>query len=29
MPQKNIWSETLHASFGQYFTVDKVLYHNK
>ncbi|MCE1704660.1 polyamine aminopropyltransferase, partial [Enterobacter hormaechei] len=29
MSQKEIWSETLHANFGQYFSVDKVLYHDK
>ncbi|KGM28784.1 spermidine synthase [Photorhabdus luminescens] len=29
MSQKEIWYETLHANFGQYFSVDKVLYHDK
>ncbi|KAA1192318.1 polyamine aminopropyltransferase [Photorhabdus heterorhabditis] len=29
MSQKEIWHETLHANFGQYFSVDKVLYHDK
>ncbi|REF26333.1 spermidine synthase [Xenorhabdus cabanillasii] len=29
MPQENVWYETLHANFGQYFTVENVLYHNK
>lgn len=29
MPQKDIWYETLHADFGQYFAVDKVLYREK
>jgi len=29
MSQKEIWQETLHASFGQYFAVDKVLYREK
>ncbi|PHM54038.1 spermidine synthase [Xenorhabdus hominickii] len=29
MSQKKIWYETLHANFGQYFTVENVLYHNK
>jgi hypothetical protein len=25
----NLWHETLHDHFGQYFAVDKVLYHEK
>ncbi|MFP1724015.1 polyamine aminopropyltransferase [Lonsdalea quercina] len=29
MSQKEIWYETLHANFGQYFAVDNVLYHEK
>lgn len=29
MTDKNYWYETLHPSFGQYFSVDKTLYHNK
>ncbi len=29
MAQNEIWYETLHAGFGQYFTVDKVLYREK
>lgn len=29
MTDKNFWYETLHPSFGQYFSVDKTLYHNK
>ncbi|MBD2813802.1 polyamine aminopropyltransferase [Xenorhabdus sp. Flor] len=29
MPQENVWYETLHANFGQYFTIENVLYHNK
>lgn len=29
MSQKEIWYETLHANFGQYFAVDSVLYHEK
>ncbi|MBN3215579.1 polyamine aminopropyltransferase [Pectobacterium polaris] len=29
MSQKEIWYETLHANFGQYFSVDRVLYHEK
>ncbi|OWO85660.1 spermidine synthase [Photorhabdus luminescens] len=29
MSQKEIWYETLHANFGQYFSVDKVLYRDK
>ncbi|OCQ53751.1 Spermidine synthase [Photorhabdus australis subsp. thailandensis] len=29
MSQKEIWHETLHANFGQYFSVDKVLYHDE
>ncbi|WP_426576514.1 polyamine aminopropyltransferase [Xenorhabdus stockiae] len=29
MSQKNTWYETLHTNFGQYFTVENVLYHNK
>ncbi|WP_118986482.1 polyamine aminopropyltransferase [Photorhabdus sp. CRCIA-P01] len=29
MSQKETWYETLHANFGQYFSVDKVLYHDK
>ena len=26
MTDKEMWYETLHAGFGQYFSVDKVLY---
>ncbi|MBD2821908.1 polyamine aminopropyltransferase [Xenorhabdus sp. 42] len=29
MSQKEIWHETLHSNFGQYFTVENVLYHDK
>ncbi|WP_315709737.1 polyamine aminopropyltransferase [Brenneria uluponensis] len=29
MSQKEIWYETLHANFGQYFSIDHVLYHEK
>ncbi|QTF07422.1 polyamine aminopropyltransferase [Brenneria izadpanahii] len=29
MAQKEIWYETLHANFGQYFSIDRVLYHEK
>jgi len=29
MAQKEMWYETLHAGFGQYFTVDKELYREK
>ncbi len=29
MSKKNRWSETLHSEFGQYFSVDNVLYHDK
>ncbi|KAA8996199.1 polyamine aminopropyltransferase [Affinibrenneria salicis] len=29
MSRKEIWYETLHAGFGQYFTIDQVLYHQK
>ncbi|VTP66753.1 Spermidine synthase [Serratia rubidaea] len=29
MAQKEIWYETLHDSFGQYFTVEKELYREK
>ncbi|PWC09892.1 polyamine aminopropyltransferase [Brenneria roseae subsp. americana] len=29
MSQKEIWYETLHANFGQYFSIDRVLYHQK
>ena len=29
MTQKEIWYETLHANFGQYFSVDQVLYREK
>ena len=29
MAQKETWYETLHAGFGQYFTVDKQLYREK
>lgn len=29
MAQNEIWYETLHAGFGQYFTIDKVLYREK
>ncbi|GAA3897335.1 MULTISPECIES: polyamine aminopropyltransferase [Gibbsiella] len=29
MTQKEIWYETLHANFGQYFSVEKVLYREK
>jgi len=28
-PQKALWLETLHASFGQYFSVEKELYREK
>jgi spermidine synthase len=27
--QKEIWYETLHASFGQYFSIEKELYRDK
>ncbi|MFZ4833464.1 polyamine aminopropyltransferase [Rouxiella sp. Mn2063] len=27
--KKHLWNETLHDSFGQYFSVEKVLYHEK
>lgn len=26
MSQKELWYETLHANFGQYFSVENVLY---
>ncbi|MDX7991593.1 polyamine aminopropyltransferase [Xenorhabdus littoralis] len=29
MSHKEIWYETLHSNFGQYFTVDNILYHDK
>lgn len=29
MAQNEIWYETLHAGFGQYFSMDEVLYHEK
>ncbi len=29
MAQNEIWYETLHAGFGQYFSIDKLLYHEK
>ncbi|MCV9880279.1 polyamine aminopropyltransferase [Brenneria izbisi] len=29
MSQKETWYETLHANFGQYFSIDRVLYHQK
>lgn len=29
MTQKEIWYETLHANFGQYFSVEQVLYREK
>ncbi|MDC9594989.1 polyamine aminopropyltransferase [Xenorhabdus sp. IM139775] len=29
MSQKEIWYETLHPNFGQYFAVETVLYHDK
>ncbi|MDX5628562.1 MULTISPECIES: polyamine aminopropyltransferase [unclassified Brenneria] len=29
MAQKEIWYETLHADFGQYFSIDRVLYQEK
>ncbi|GKX55108.1 polyamine aminopropyltransferase [Leminorella grimontii] len=29
MSQKEIWFETLHSGFGQFFSIDKTLYHNK
>ena len=29
MTEKKIWHETLHSGFGQYLTVDKVLYQEK
>ncbi|PHM49621.1 spermidine synthase [Xenorhabdus miraniensis] len=29
MSQKEIWYETLHSNFGQYFAVENVLYHDK
>lgn len=29
MTGNKVWHETLHDKFGQYFTVDKVLYHQK
>ncbi|QYM93933.1 polyamine aminopropyltransferase [Dickeya zeae] len=29
MSRKEIWYETLHANFGQYFSIDQVLYHEK
>lgn len=29
MSQKDIWYETLHANFGQYFSIEQVLYREK
>lgn len=29
MSRKAMWHETLHASFGQYFSIDQVLFHEK
>ena len=29
MADSNLWHETLHDHFGQYFSVDNVLYHEK
>lgn len=29
MSQKELWYETLHANFGQYFSVENVLYREK
>ncbi|MGM3162774.1 polyamine aminopropyltransferase [Dickeya undicola] len=29
MSRKETWHETLHANFGQYFSIDQVLYHEK
>lgn len=29
MTQKNMWYETLHTHFGQYFSVENVLYHEQ
>lgn len=29
MSRKEIWYETLHANFGQYFSIDRVLYQQK
>lgn len=29
MSRKEMWHETLHASFGQYFSIDQVLFHEK
>ncbi|HAP81032.1 MAG TPA: polyamine aminopropyltransferase, partial [Enterobacteriaceae bacterium] len=29
MAEAKVWQETLHDQFGQYFTVDNVLYHEK
>ncbi|MEC5342943.1 polyamine aminopropyltransferase [Brenneria populi] len=29
MARKEIWYETLHANFGQHFSIDQVLYHQK
>ncbi|MEH2922639.1 polyamine aminopropyltransferase [Samsonia erythrinae] len=29
MSRKEMWHETLHTHFGQYFSVDRVLYHKK
>lgn len=29
MSRKEIWHETLHANFGQYFSIDQVLFHEK
>ena len=29
MSRKEIWHETLHASLGQYFSIDQVLFHEK
>lgn len=29
MSRKEIWHETLHAHFGQYFSIDQVLFHEK
>lgn len=29
MSNKEIWFETLHSGFGQFFSIDKILYHEK
>ncbi len=29
MTNNKVWHETLHDQFGQYFTVENVLYHEK